>query len=128
MPELSICNQDSSKAYIIESTTSQTLAIMQFVYKRPLSTQTKTFTSSDDFQEFWKQHNTYALSFNKLSIDDLIILIKDGLGKPDLLQEYEVRMKELYDETNRHIDEYKSKIYESILSILTNYERYVSIK
>ena len=100
---------------------------MQFVYKRPLSTKTKTFTSSGNFQQFWK-HNTYALSFDKLSIDDLIILIKDGLGNPDLLQEYEAQMKKLYDETDRHIDEYKSKIYESILSILANYERYVSIK
>ncbi|CAG8676327.1 3409_t:CDS:2, partial [Paraglomus brasilianum] len=34
------------------------------------------------------------------------------------------RMKKLNDETNRHIDEYKTKMYESILSILANYESF----
>ncbi|CAG8679382.1 2769_t:CDS:2, partial [Paraglomus brasilianum] len=103
IPELSTCNQDSSKVYIIESTTSQTLAIMQPTDKSSLSTQTKTFTSSRDFQQFWRQHlnnNSHALRFNKLSIDELIILIKDGLNKPELLHEYEDRMKKLNDETN----------------------------
>ena len=62
--------------------------------------------------------NCYALSAPNLSMDELIILIKDGLNKPELLENYETQLKNLHNRTKKSINEYKRKISEWAFSIL----------
>ena len=115
-------SQNLSKAYIIESTTLQSVAIMQDHNKSTMmSEKVDIFDSSCEFQQFWGplvNENYYALSAPNLSMDGLIILIKDGLNQPELLEDYENQLKDLNDRTEKNINEYKEKVTEWAFSIL----------
>ncbi|CAG8481869.1 692_t:CDS:10 [Paraglomus occultum] len=122
IPALFLYTQDPSKAYIIESTTLQSIAIVQYFDQSTIFSQKiDTFDSLYAFQQFWRplvNENCYALSAPNLSIDGLTILIKDGLNQPDLLEDYENQLKDLHNKTEKNIDEYKKKVTEWALSIL----------
>jgi len=113
--------QDPSIAYIIESTTPQSVAIVQyFDQSETFSEKIDKFDSSHAFQQFWRplvNEKRYALSALNLGMDELIILIKDGLNQPELLEDYENLLKDLNNKTEKNINEYKEKVTEWAFSI-----------
>ncbi|CAG8560834.1 10676_t:CDS:10, partial [Paraglomus brasilianum] len=123
VPDLAICNEDpSSKPFIIESTTLQSLAIMQNINKSTITSETvDRFNSLCEFQKFCKlmlNGNCYGLSVPNLSIYELTLLAKDGLNQLELLEDYENQMKNLEDQTENRLSNYKKKLIEWAFSIL----------
>ncbi|CAG8610225.1 8025_t:CDS:10 [Paraglomus brasilianum] len=133
VPELAICNGDPSKAFIIESNALQSLAIMQNISESTTLSKTITekFNSSNDFQKFLKKklnEEHYALSLSDLRMDELVILIKDGLDKPDFLVTYDNQISKLIKQRDEKINEYKKEVNQWILSALENYNIYFEKK
>ncbi|CAG8632743.1 7120_t:CDS:10, partial [Paraglomus brasilianum] len=127
VPELAICSGDPSKAFIIESNTLQSLAVMQNISESTTMSKgmTKKFNSSYEFQGFLKRkldEEHYALSLSDLSMDKLDLLINEGLAKPDLLVEYKNKISDLIKQRDEKINEYKKIVNQWALSTLKNYD------
>ena len=130
IPELTTCNRDSSKVFIVESSALQFLAIMQNIGESETQSEklTERFTTFNDFRRFLKKkldEELHALRLSNLSMKELVLLIH-GLDKSDLLVEYGNRKSDLIKQRNEKIDEYKKKVNEWALSTLANYDKYAS--
>ncbi|CAG8549486.1 1197_t:CDS:10 [Paraglomus brasilianum] len=128
LPELAACNKDSSKAFITESNTLQSLAIVRNISESKTLSEIMTdkFKSSQELQKFLgKKLNEehYGLNLNSLSMNALALLIIKGLKRPDLLAEYYKQISNLKAQRDKKIDVYKKKVNQWALLTLENYDR-----